>query len=94
MISAHHGRVSGIAISLLTATDGILGTHLRRVENQAATWGSRQGVPSQQARLKAQSIIALLCRALSVPYALFNALKRGGAVLSVSRKAPEKGSPP
>jgi hypothetical protein len=27
MISDHHGRVTGIATSLLTATDGILGTH-------------------------------------------------------------------
>ena len=27
MISDHHGRVTDIATSLLTATDGILGTH-------------------------------------------------------------------
>jgi len=32
MVSDHHGRVTDIATSLLTAMDGILGTHRRSDE--------------------------------------------------------------
>jgi len=49
MISDHHGRVTDIATSLLTATDGIIGTHTasaatrpRAARDGRTTTGCRQ----------------------------------------------------
>jgi hypothetical protein len=91
MISDHHGRVTDIATSLLTATDGILGTH--KFEHALMSERTIDGLAAARATLAARNQSSLRARPASPGRCMKKPAQTAGASAPSPRSPPSSASP-